>query len=246
MDDRSLRCILEILRKLQSQSHNMISAQFIELMAGSPVDPATTLRIASYILELISQARSVIDNSNLVDEAKAGVIAALSALEAQFNIRAMGSAINQIQPNLPGYISNFVILLSAAGLPTSETIPDEAKELADEIDEFSGSFDDVQLDPVVRDIAKKHMAVLSTLIRHIPVFGLEAALTSYFELVAKLRRADSKSTDESKRKLDGMMEQVKKWGERLKSLDDMITTGANLLDRAHVAAPLLQYIPGLG
>ena len=98
---------------------------------------------------------------------------------------------------------------------------------------------------MVRDVAKKHLATLSTLLRHIPIFGLEASLLAYFELITKLRRADSQTTPEAKAALDPLMEKVKTWGGRLSTIDEIVNKGANLIERAKGMAPLLQYLPGI-
>jgi len=128
-------------------------------------------------------------------------------------------------------------------LPSQSDAPSEAVDFAREVDEFVVRFEDDALDPVVRDIAKKHMVILATLIRHVPIFGLEAALSTYFDLVLKLRRADSQSSEQSKGALDRLIGTVTTWGERIQSLDKMMNAGANLIDRAKPAGHLLQYIP---
>ncbi len=264
MDDQSLRNVLAILRMIQidGSDHDGASVsaiQFIRYLATGvrprnrvnrnrldrEDDGVSLARVAAYLLDQFSEARQVIDSSQLVEEAKVGVRSALTALNNAFQIGALRNSLGPLANSAPGYISNFVILLSAAGLPVNETVPAEAKDLAAEIDEVAARFSDKAIDPVVREIAAKHLATLATLLRHIPVFGVEAALQSYFELLMKLRRADSKSTPESKSRLDSLMASVKSWGDKLQTLDGMINTGANLLDRAGKAAPLLQYLPTL-
>lgn len=245
VDDQSLRNVLAILRKIQRGNTHASAIQFITGLAGNSVGPAATARVAAYIIDQVDQCREVIDNSQLVDEAKAGVRSALNEISRTFSLENMGASLAPLHANSAGYISNFVILLSASGIAIAEELPKEAKDLAAEIDEFSTKFDDLQLDPLVREIARKHLTILATLIRHIPVFGLEAALQSYFELTLKLRRADSKSSEQAKGKLDDLMGALKTWGERLKSLDDAVNTGASLLNRGQAMAPLLQYFPGV-
>lgn len=258
MDDQSLRNVLVIYRKiveLNAPNFTPCTAhQFIMHLADG-YDPRRTrdaqelllgasavARIAAYIIDQCQAAKNVIENSALDEEAKSGVIVGLNDLARAFSIENLNGQINVVH-QAPGYISNLVILLSAAGIPTRAEIPKEAIDLAQEIDEFTKSFNDPQLDPVVREIALKHMAVLSTLIRHIPVFGLEAAITAYFELMMKLRRADSKSSEASKGALDRVIDTVKGWGERMEKVDKAMNAGANLLSRAEGLTPLLSYLP---
>ncbi len=264
MDDQSLRNVLAILRLVQVEGTEKggvsVSAyQFIRFLATgissrdltqrsraeNTVNAVSIARIAAYLLDQISQAREVIDASQLVEEAKAGVRSALDALARAFEINSLGGSLSGLAISSPGYISNLVILLSAAGISVNQSAPPEATDLAKEVDALAEQFNDTSLDPVIRELARKHLATLATLIRHIPIFGLEASLQAYFELIMKLRRADSKSTPESKSNLDKLMEPIKSWGERLQTLDGIINTGANLLDRASKAAPILQYIPSI-
>ncbi|PTQ63726.1 hypothetical protein C8J45_105303 [Sphingomonas sp. PP-CE-3G-477] len=261
MDDQSLRNILAILRKVQelSASQNVTAMQFINYLAtgnrpgasanmggARGLNQSTAARISAYLIEQCNMARIVIDHSQLVDEAKAGVRSAIDAVSAAFAIGALGGPLNSLNSSAPGFISNLVILLSAAGVPFDQNTPLEAVDLAKEVDDLIAQFDNKEIDPVVRDVARKHLAALSTMLRHIPIFGLEAALQAYFELSMKLRRADIQTTPESKAGLDTIMDKVKSWGDKLQTLDGVMNTGANLFDRASRAAPLLQYLPPLG
>ena len=96
---------------------------------------------------------------------------------------------------------------------------------------------------MVRDVAKRHLVILSTLLRHVPVFGLEGALATYFELVLKIRRTDAHTTPTAQAKLDPLFNKVKTWGERLGVLDKAWNSGSRLLEHAGKAQDLLQYIP---
>ena len=245
MDDQSLRNVLALLRKVQGSDPTTTALAFINSLAGKRVNDAALARISAYIIDQADQGLEVIDNSQLIEEAKTGVRNALKSVSKTFAIGNLHGNIKTLHSQAAGYVSNLVILLSASGISLETDIPDDARDLASEIDQFANAFDDDLLDPVVREIAKKHMAVLATLIRHIPIFGLEPALQSYFELMLKLRRADGKSSNDAKGRLDGAMDTFKKWGERLKSLDDVINTGSNLLTRGQSLTPLLQYIPGI-
>lgn len=256
MDDQSLQNVLSLLRRIQSGGQEITAINFIKTLATGQnfsnyiqmpsdrdADESSVIRIAAYIIDQVKQARVVIDNSQLVEEAKAGVRASLDDLLNVFSLGRLGNGLSEIAARAPGYISNFVILLSSAGFPVSHSTPKEADDLASEIDAFLSKFDDEKLDPVVRQIAKKHMALLSMLLRHIPIFGLEPAMQTYFEMVMKMRRADSKSSEDSKTALNTVLSVVKTWKDRIISLDEVVNSGASLLERAQVLTPLLQYLP---
>lgn|GEM_PF-2193612 len=243
MDDQSLRNILSILRYIQSMQREQSASQFLVKISEGKQSSGSMARMCANLQDQFDQARAVIVNSQLVDEAKAGIISAIDALSYTFSVGSIQTTWSNLYDSIPGYISNLVILLSAAGLPSQSDAPSEAVDFAREVDEFVVRFEDDALDPVVRDIAKKHMVILATLIRHVPIFGLEAALSTYFDLVLKLRRADSQSSEQSKGALDRLIGTVTTWGERIQSLDKMMNAGANLIDRAKPAGHLLQYIP---
>jgi hypothetical protein len=242
MDDQSLRNVLALLRNIAQKNSNMPTVEFIKSIAAVNISDQACLKISSYILEQINQARCVIDNSQLVDEAKGGVKAALDVMNDTFNLNGLMGNISPIHKNIAAYISNFVILLSAAGLDTTASTPPEATELAHEIEEFMAAFDNTDLDPVVRDIAKKHLAVLAMTLRAIPIFGLEASMQAYFELITKLRRADIKTSPEAKSKLGEVIDIVRSWGSRIQDIDKAVNAGANLLERGGKVTGLLDYI----
>lgn len=263
MDDQSLKNVLAIYRLISGelkndQIGNYTALRFIEFLASgqkrrdflqrgeSPkIDQVLASKTSSYLLDQFNQANAVIDASQLVDEAKSGVRNAINALINAFQIGNLNNSIENFNHTAPGYISNLVILLSAAGLMLQDAELDEALNLAKEVEELIEKFDDPALDPVVREIAKKHLATLAMLLRHIPIFGLESAMQAYFELMMKLRRANSKSSTKSQNNMSSVLEILKSWGDRIKSLDEYYNSSANMIDRAGNVIPLLQYIPGL-
>jgi hypothetical protein len=212
-------------------------------MPAGSVNPTSMLRVSAYLIEQIYLAKVVIAESGLAEEAKAGVNSALKALELAFSLGNITNPMAALYVNAPTYISSFVILLSASGISTEEVKIKEADDLAADIRNLIKEFEDVTLDPVVRDIARKHLSVLETLLRQIKIFGLEPALSIYWDLMLKLRRADVGSSAASKAALNPLFETIKKWGERMGAIDKAVNSGANLLERVGGAKNLLEYIP---
>ncbi|MFA6112804.1 MAG: hypothetical protein WC729_02405 [Sphingomonas sp.] len=246
MDTQSLRNTLLILRRIAATHANQTILQFINKLAEAPDSPPeVALRVAAYLLDQFKSARIVIVNSQLVPEAKSGVLTALDALERLFSIESLHNQFGSFPKIAPGYISNFVILLSASGSPLEGEESEAAIELAEEIDGLITKFDDLGLDPLVREIGRKHMSMLATLLRHIPIFGLEPALSTYFDLVMRLRRADSGTSPKAKSRLDPLFVTIKTWGERLGLIDKAVNSGAKLLERADGARGLLEYLPDI-
>lgn len=244
MDSQSLKNVLGILRLIHS-GPDQTAIDFIERLAGKKLSGAQTLRVAATLVDQFSAATLVIQNSRLSAEGKAGVLASLSSLSAAFSVKKLAGNIGAVKASAPAAISNFVILLDASGSEAPPPPPDAAN-LAEEVDRLVDEFDDPEIDPVVRDVAKKHLAVLATLLRHIPIFGAEAALVSYFELLMKLRRADVDTSPEAKKKAKPLWEKIEKWSTRISAIDKAVNSGASLANNANKATALLDYIPNIG
>lgn len=246
MDHQSLVNVLGILREIKRAQGKHTTAQLIGQWAGPVVAAQSTVhKVAAYVTDQIAEARAVINASQLADEAKQGIQQALSGLEQAFSLTGINANPQSHLRDIDGAIANFVILLSAMHLDTHPEAPEEAKDLAKEVEVLVSAFDDVALDPLVRDIAKRHLQTLATLLKHIPIFGLEPALATYFELITKLRRADIHTTQASKDALDPAFEKINSWGTRLKGLDETWNAGARWVGRAGKAAvSLLTYLGG--
>jgi len=243
MDSQSLTNVLAILRLLGAGNNNISTADMVRQWAGNDPSEEAVLKVASYVLEQVEMARSVIEASGLVAEAKTGVMETLNQLRGAFSIVGIHTAFGSFMKNIPSSISNLVILLSAAGLPASISVPEEASSLIAEIADVMALFDDPAIDPPVRDVAKRHLQILSTLLQHIPIFGLEPALTTYFELMMKVRRADTGSSDDAHKQTAGLWDRMKEWGGRIDTIDKIVNSGARLLSHGDKITGLLKYLP---
>jgi len=242
MDAQSLTNVLGILRLMNAR--NTKTLDVIKGWCGGGAQQEVHLRVACYVQEQIRLAQEVIASSQLTDEAKAGVSGTLTGMSNAFSLENLNSPFTNHVGNVTGSISNFVILLSASGISESTALPEDLSNLIREIADTMTLFDDATIDPAVRDVAKRHLQILSTLLQHIPIFGLEAALTSYFELMMKVRRTDSGSSEASHAKTAPIWDKMKAWGSRLDSIDKLINGAVKLGDKAQKAAGLLDYIPG--
>jgi len=243
LDDQSLKNVLGILRLLKLGNPGDSAVAEIRKWAGDDASEIKILKIASYILEQASLARAVIAHSQLAEEAKRGVLTTIDSVINAFAITGMQSRWDSHVRDVAAAISNIVILLSAMGIKTDNEAPQEAIDLVAEIEAMIVQFDDPELDPAVRDVAKRHLSILATLLRHIPIFGLEPALVTYFELMMKMRRTDSGSAPSAQSKLVPLFEGIKSWGERLTALDKLWNAGAKLLAHAGKAQDLLAHLP---
>lgn len=244
MDHQSLKNVLGILRLMKQNTGNSAGQDMIRQWIGGPTASQTSiLRVAAYVQEQVADATVVIESSQLPAEARDGIMITLQGLSNAFSLKGLGSSPVSTVPNITGAISSFVILLSVAGIAETPK-PSEANDLIGEIEEMLKDFENHELDPVVRETAKRHLKILSTLLQHIPIFGVEAALATYFELMMKIRRADVGTTESSKTKLDPLFAKMERWAERLGVIDKVWNSGARLLNHAEKAQALLTYLPG--
>lgn len=242
MDHQSLTNVLGILRVVKANP-NKVGADVIRVWVGLGEKESAILKVASFIIEQVQTAQTVINNSHLNPEAKEGVLDTLGKMAAAFSLKGLASHTAATIGNVPGAISNFAILLSAMGIEMEPSVPDEATELAKEVETLMAQFDDGDLDPIVREMAKRHLATLATLLRHIPIFGLEAAMTTYFEMIMRLRRADANTSDKSQEKMTPLFQHLENWWGRLQALDKIWNVGARWVGHADKAMHLLNYSP---
>lgn len=246
MADNYIGNVLGILRLLKNteglgSSHAGIS--YIYQWAGDAGDNAT-LRVAAYVLDQASGAESLIQNSSLSDEAKQGLLQTTQALRGAFSLGGIGQAINAHLPALESSLSSFAILASATGVGKSAQKPKELDEILSDIDELKNSFDTIELDPLVKDVALKHLAVLKTLLSNIEAFGTDAAIAAYYELVIRLRRAEKSASSDTKTKLKTVWPKIEQWAGRLTIIEQAMNSGASILsDFSETAQNLLQYFP---
>lgn len=245
MDSQSLTNCLAVLREMTNGEVSSDSGEaVIKRLAGKVnLSDNVTLRLADHLLEQINLAVVVIRNSPMRAEAKAGVAQVLNGMSSAFSLQGLRAPWNRYVQNLTGSISNLVILLDAANVEERSEIPVEASELILDLEDTLQKVNDPALDSVVRDIAAKHLTILATLLRHIPVFGLEGALTGYFELMARVRRAEVGASPEAKEKFAPIWVKMTKWSERLGTIDKIWNAGAKIVEHADKASGLLTYLP---
>lgn len=212
-------------------------------LVGKPVDDVALLKSAAYICEQCALASVVIDNSQLSKEAKSGITVNINGLARAFSLAHINSATSASVKDVNGAITNLVILLSALGLEADRPNPPEANDLVADIADMMAAFENFEIDPAVRDVAKRHLQTLSTLLQNVPIFGLEAALSAYFEMVTRLRRADIDTSEKSHAKVVDLFDKIKSWGDKLSTLDKTWNAGAKLLGHADKAQGLLEYLP---
>lgn len=244
MDSQSLTNVLAIMRVMNRGKSSDSGRVIISRLAGKDkLSDALVLRVADHVLEQITLAQGVIENSPMRDEAKAGVAQTLKGLARIFSLDHVQEAWGGSLRDITGAISNFVILLDAAAIEEKTEPPEEAFDLIKEISAVIEAIRDPGLDPVVRAVAEKHLTILSLMLQHIPIFGLEGALTAYFEMMSRIRRAEVQSSPEAKSKFEPIWTGMSKWTDKLNKIDKIWNSGARMIEHADKASGLLEYIP---
>jgi len=246
LDSQSLLNALGILRLMKAGSKvgpSDTALALIRRLSGTSNFSTANLRVAAYLCDQVTSAKLVIDNSQLSEEAKEGVSLVLDGMIEAFSLQNLTSAYSNYVRNIPGAISNFVILISAAGLRERNELPEEVSDLITSIEATVSAIEDDKLDPIVRDISKRHLDILKALLKNVPILGLEPALTAYFELMSSVRRAEVDTSPEAKEKFEPIWKAMAKWGERLGSADRLWNAGAKLVEHADKAHGMLSYLP---
>lgn len=166
------------------------------------------------------------------------------ALRAAFSLGGIHQAIRVHLPALESSLSSFAILASATGVGKSVEKVKVVIEIVDDIDQLNASLRSSGLDPLVEDIALKHLAVLKMLLSNIEAFGTDSAIAAYYELVIRLRRAEKSASADTKVALKQVWPKIEQWAGRLTIIEQAMNSGASILsDFSETAQNLLQYVP---
>jgi hypothetical protein len=237
--------VLGILRLIREANPNHTAAQLIQEWAGDKavISQSAILKVASYVTEQVDEAKVIIANSDIDPESRHGVDKALEGLTNAFSLGNLGAHPRQKMGDVSVAISSVKILLQSGGLSVGSETPEDAVELAKQVEELMNAFNDGDLDPNVREIAKRHLQILATMLRHLPIFGLEAAMTTYFELVLRVKRANEASGASQKAAAKPLLERIKSVGATMKSWDDMWTVAVKWIGIGKAGAKLLGLYP---
>lgn len=240
MSTSSLSLVLGILRKLKSTeglgpaNH---ATQFVHEWSGD-ADPVATLKVAAGITEACSNALITINESALTEEAKAGLRQTVTSLQQMFSLQRINQPIQKTMPDLDPAITNFAILVSMTDTNLSDQANSEISDFIKEIEALKNTIDKSELDPVLKEIVKRHLSVLISALNNVETIGLEIAIGSYADLLARLANEIKVRNDDQSEAGKNIWDQIKKWSERIQSIQDLIDSGSKAL-------PYLENLPKL-
>ena len=232
--------VLGILRLLRSGNYGNPIFNHVSDWCGGPIDPIKVAKVCGYVLENAFAAETQIQLSQLSDEAKAGLLQTVDSLKQAFLFNQMNNSLQHYFPALDASISSFAILVSASGLSEGLANAAEIDELVTDIEVAYANLDQMDLHPLVRETAKRHIAVLVTLLKNAQSLGVDAAMAAYFELMIHLKRAEQAKPTNEKATDSAFWNTLKEWGSRLTTISDITDKGGSLLAHADKVVPLLQ------
>lgn len=199
--------------------------------------------INGYVLDQSSGAESLINGSALDDEAKIGLCQTTSAIRVAFSLQGLNQPISAFLPTLDSAISNFAILVSATGGMFKSKDRSELDALTADVDQMIGTFQSSTIDPIIRDTAIRHLVIFRTLLGNVDSLGVDSAMAAYFELVVRLRRAETAASQTGKEEVKGIWSKIENWLGRLNSINKGLNDGAGLLSHFESVPSLLEYLP---
>jgi hypothetical protein len=230
MAGQSLAYVLGVLRRFKSTAGMSVgntTLDYIQKWVGGS-NAAAVAKVQISVLENTKIASSVVTNSRLSEEAKIGLLHTLAQMETMFSAGQITGSVQAYFPALDSAITNFAIVTSHIQASVSAESIEAAKNLASEIDDLISQIDSLSSDQVQREICRRHLNALSGLLKNIDAFGVDTALSAYYDMILSLRK-DLRTQTEDSSNGDGIWAKIKSIGGKLKDLNDLVETGAKIL-----------------
>ncbi len=248
-------------------SDNPIASVYALLLAlrGPPMEPSHTprdhilswfpnnaegerhvARVCANIADLVDAADALIGSANISERAKTGLLQTTSGIRNAFyypNVVHSGSVSNHL-PALDAQITGFSLLTSAYRIEQPPK-PPEVDDLVADVDAMIVAFKHNSLDPVVSGVARRHLTLLATMLRHIEVFGVTSALATYYEMMLRLRDAGEASSPAAAT-AEKFWPTLQKWSSRLKLIKEAYDTATKGVGHVSKALAQLPDLTGLG
>ncbi len=248
MSANQLQSFLSLLRLIKDTGAGNAPSTLFRAWTGIESPPTSmVVKLAAYVIEQAEATEAYIKATQLSEEAKQGLLETATSLKTAFELQHLaGNAISGFLPALDTAISQYAILISAAGLDQVAPPTSEIADLVSDLNKFAEELGKAELDPLVRETAERHVAVLKVLLQNVGALGVEAALAAYSELVFRLRSADLTGSEKSRHTMSTLWPEVERWAGRLTIIDQAYTRGGHLLGHLGGAAKLLlTHLPAL-
>ncbi len=231
MSGAPLRYVLGLLRRIKSGSELNVGHTAMQhaatWVAGGEQDAVFKLIIA--LQQNLSEARDVIRKSRLSEEAQLGLLSTIDGLIVAFSLPQLGSPIQSHLPAIDSSITNFAVITSAIDFEISDQFKAERDSFVVELEKFLEEMADFAIDERLKDTARRQISLLIALLKNAEAVGVEAALTSYWELVIKVRNRSVGSDEAQEGDKSKLWDAITSWSERLDSLSKIYDVGEKLL-----------------
>lgn len=246
MADDYIGNVLGFLRKLRKTAMpgNAVSDN-LRRLCGQSFTETEILRFAAYAHDQASAAQTLINNSTLPDEAKAGLIETTQAIMAACSLGGINNGLQSYFPKLDSSLSSFAILAGVRGsIPTASDLP-EVVSLFQEVEALRENLASYDLDPIIFETVSRHLTLLSVLLKNVDAFGVDSAMVAYAELVVRFRRAAAEPSEKSKAGVERLWAQVEQWTGRLTIIDHAVNSGSSILSHLPSVATIIHQLPHL-
>lgn len=244
MADDYIGNVLGLLRKLKQNAMPLaaVSDNFRKL-AGQTLSEPEVLRMTAYASDQASAAQTLIQNSQLSEEAKNGLVETTAALVAACSLSGINNQLASYFPKIDSSLSSFSILASVRGaVPTALDVP-EVLSLVEEIDALRENLHTYGLDPIVFETTMRHLTLLSSLLKNVEAFGVDSAMVAYTELVLRFRRASAEPSEISKAGIQRVWAQIEQWTGRLTLIEHAINSGTSILSPLPSLTTIVHHLP---
>ncbi|KZC82897.1 hypothetical protein AYR46_03050 [Sphingobium yanoikuyae] len=243
MDAQHLMNVLGMLRVLREIQNKQTATTVIKQWAGKDISDAAVLRVAAHISEEVMLAAATLEAAHLSDEVKAGIVPKVRRFADAFAINALATDLKQFCPDIPGMITTIAVVVEASGISPTPDPPSEVHDLIKDVLDLVGKLDG-DLDPIVLFAIRQHAQILVAMLQNLKIFGVEIALSSYYELIRKVQRADEQASSTDRKKAKPLIERMTAWGAALKTIHEIWDNGTKVFGQAEkVITPLLTHLP---
>ena len=234
--------VLGVLRRIKATQHLSLQhtslTYMVEWSGGG--DPSAALAMASSIQEQLRGAQSVIEASSLTTEAKSGLLVTIAGLVNAFSLAGLNGQLAQFIPALDPAITNFAIISSLSSSTQPDSLSQTINNLIRDIDELADSAKACQMDQVLRDTIVRNLVILATMLRNVEAVGIDGAVTSYFDLLVRVRRSEKSASNESKKSMHGFWPAINSLGEKIGKISGLLEAGMKLISYAEKLPNLLE------
>lgn len=247
MNYESIGNVIDLLRWLQLQDLERPTCELIaELVFGDGDrwgDSGAILKVAARFVDELETAAVIVQNSEyLTEEQKIGIYKSIMYLTEVFRARGLYTSHPSHQSHVPITIS----ALTAFRISRPDEAIKHARDLAQDVDDLIQKIDGLGLHATVAARARQHLAVLSTMLRHIGVFGIESAMATYDELIIRLGRTEgANQKPRPSSALTKLFAVVQTWSTRIAAIEKLWSAGSKMIDHVGGAQNLLSQLPRL-